>query len=113
MTINGTEYALPEHIERYIIQIAEQIKADGEKAADEFIHYNRTDGEILYRRSGRTTRIVDRLIQRLYTTGEAVAYDHHNKMESHHRLAGLVKRRLDMEHGGRYKFDPKTLKFTL
>jgi hypothetical protein len=113
MTINGTEYRLPEHIERYIIQIAEQIKADGEKAADDFIHYNRTEGEILYRRSGRTTRIVDRLIQQLYTTGEACAYDHHNSSESDKRVAKLMMRRLYHEHGGRYKFDSKTLKFTL
>ena len=113
MTINGTEYKLPEHIERYIIQIAEQIKADGEKAADMLIKYNRTEGEILYRRSGRTTRRADYIIQELYTIGEATIRDHHNRIESHHRLANIVKRRLDMEHGGRYKFDPKTLKFTL
>lgn len=113
MKINDTEYQLPEHIERYIIDIADKIKARGEKAADDFIQYNRTEGEILYRRSGRTTRIVDRLIQQLYTTGEAIARDHDNRTESHRRVATLMKRRLDTEQGGRYKFILSELKFTL
>ena len=112
MKINDTEYQLPEHIERYIIDIAEQIKARGEKSADDFIRYNRTEGEILYRRSGRTTRIVDKLIQQLYTTGEAIARDHDNRAESHRRIATLMKRRLELEHGNRFKFDHQTLKFT-
>lgn len=113
MKINDTEYILPEHIERYIVQIAEQIKARGERGADELIEYSRTDGEIIYRRTGRTTRIIDHSIQELFKTGECTVYDHYNKWESRMRVAKIMKRRLDAEHGGGYKFNPTTLKFTL
>jgi len=113
MKINDTEYQLPEHIGRYIIQIAEQIKARGNKGADELIQHNRTEDEILYRRTGRSTRIVDASIQQLFLTGEVIIRDHYNRREVHQRLANIMKRRLDMEHGGRYEFDQKELKFTL
>jgi len=113
MVINDTEYQLPEHIERYIIQIAEQIKARGEKGADELIQYNRTEGEIIYRRTGRSTRIVDAAIQQLFPIGDVFIRDHYDRREGHQRLASIMKRRLDTEHGGRYKFDKKELKFTL
>jgi hypothetical protein len=110
MKINDTEYQLPEHIERYIIDIA---KARGNKGADKLIQYNRTEGEIIYRRTGRSTRIVDAAIQQLFLIGDVVIRDHYDRAEVHQQLANKMKRRLDMEHGGRYKFDQKELKFTL
>jgi hypothetical protein len=113
MKINDTEYQLPEHVERYIIQVAEQIKARGEKGADELIQHNRTEGEIIWRRTGRSTRIVDAAIQQLFLIGEVAIRDHYDRTEVHQQLANKMKRRLDMEHGGRYKFDQKELKFTL
>lgn len=125
MKINNTEYNLPYHIEAHINSILSQIEAGNEPNIEwikSFDHYEPRVTQPMFRaiqplnakrRSGQTTRIIDHLIQELFTNGEAVVFDHFDKLECRMRVADIMKRRLDMEHGGRYKFDPKTLKFTL
>lgn len=64
----------------------------------------------MIRRSGQTTRIVDNLIQELFTTGECRPYDHYiSDNNSQNRklsimVADIVIRRLTFEHP-RVKFE--------
>ena len=115
MKINDTEYQLPENIELLILSLLpdqnygpEWVNVSGQYKLKQFMGRVYTD-----RRSGRSTRIIDEAIQALFTKGEVVIRDHYDRTEVHQQLANRMKRRLDTEHGGRYKFDPKELKFTL
>ena len=66
------------------------------------------------RRSGQTTRLIDAAIQKLFTTGEAEVFDHYSGgWESRVLIAKKMLKRLQLEHGNRFKFDHQTLKFTL
>lgn len=55
-----------------------------------------TDKEILYhaRRTGRTTRIIDSLVQELFKKGSIIVYDHHT--DDH--AWNIIKSRLEREH---------------
>ena len=50
------------------------------------------------RSTGRTIRIVDKLIQELFTKGWCVCKDHYDTPESSRLLADKVLRRLTYEH---------------
>lgn len=56
------------------------------------------------RRTGRTTRIVDATIQELFKTGKCIVCDHFvgqgmsDMQKASDRAAGLVARRLELEH---------------
>ena len=50
------------------------------------------------RRSGRTTRIVNEIIEELFKNGEAICEDHYNSSDSNRMLSKLVWRRLNSEH---------------
>lgn len=50
------------------------------------------------RRSGRTTRLVDKAIQDLFTTGMARIVDHYPSHLADKQLLYLVMRRLELEH---------------
>ncbi len=51
-----------------------------------------------FRRTGRTTKIVDKIIDELFKNGEAICKDHYDSYESHKRVAGIVWTRLLSEH---------------
>lgn len=103
MKINDTEYQLPEHIERYIIDIAEEAESIHNKATESLMAFVKP--EVVLRRSGRTTRIIDDLIQILFIDGRVTVYDHVDKTEEHCRTARIMERRLKSEHPNRYVFD--------
>lgn len=50
------------------------------------------------RRSGRTTRIVDESIQRLFEFGEVNILDHHMSRDMNIRMAEIICTRLEQEH---------------
>jgi hypothetical protein len=50
------------------------------------------------RATGRTTRIIDNLIQELFTTGKCTCIDHYDTPESSRFLAEKVVRRMTYEH---------------
>lgn len=50
------------------------------------------------RRTGKTTRIVDRCIQELFTNGLTYVYDEDRGVETTHRVMDIFKRRLILEH---------------
>lgn len=52
------------------------------------------------RRSGRTTRLVDYYIQKLFTTGEIKIKDHHDTEQAHKLIFNKIRRRLSEEHRG-------------
>lgn len=63
------------------------------------IKYYETEGPFI-RRAGRTTRLVDDLIQKLFNNPgeEIVVYDHFETRASHMNLLNMVKRRFQSEH---------------
>ena len=50
------------------------------------------------RRTGRSTRLVDKYIQELFTTGLAVVLDHHHSNEADYDLLNRVAKRMSIEH---------------
>ncbi len=74
------------------------------------------------RRSGNTIRIVDELIQDLFTKGECACYDHYGDgtLDTRNRrkkdVMRMVLRRLESEHGGFHdivEFNQKTFTIKL
>ena len=54
------------------------------------------------RRTGRTTRIVDKTIQELFKDGEVIVSDHYvdgNQRQANERVFHLVMERFTREHG--------------
>lgn len=67
------------------------------------------------RRSGRSTRLIDIFIQKLFNTGAVEIFDHHRSIDATKDLFGRFCDRLNHEHGGgfivdRQKFTVKTPK---
>lgn len=63
-----------------------------------------------FRRSGRTTRLADRLIQELFKNGEVYCKEE----RSNKHIFKTVSNRLMLEHGGRiFEFDEMIYKITL
>jgi len=54
--------------------------------------------ELVLRRTGRTTRIVDQCIQELFTEGQVECRDHFGDEQSNATVCDMVKRRLINEH---------------
>jgi len=50
------------------------------------------------RSTGRTIRIIDELIQKLFTTGKCVCRDHWDTPDTSRFLAEMVVRRMTYEH---------------
>lgn len=50
------------------------------------------------RGSGRTTRIIDKLIQRFFEEGETHVYDHYDTRQSNERVMQIMLERLEREH---------------
>lgn len=50
------------------------------------------------RRTGRSTRAIDKAVQCLFTTGECRVWDHHPTREASHHLMERVLQRLSIEH---------------
>lgn len=53
-----------------------------------------------YRRTGRTTRLIDGLIQELFKTSKIKVYDHWPTRQSHERVFKMILKRLSLEHPG-------------
>ena len=53
--------------------------------------------------SGRTTRIIDKAIQRLFNGERVAVYDHYDTLKTHNLLAKKIERRLQIEHYGVYE----------
>lgn len=51
------------------------------------------------RASGRTTRIVDKLIQDFFNNGACYVYDHHASQNARNNVAHILLLRLESEHG--------------
>jgi len=52
------------------------------------------------RRSGRTTRLADKLIQELFETGVIIIKDHYDTRQADEELYHKITRRLQQEHPG-------------
>ena len=52
------------------------------------------------RASGRTTRLIDKYIQELFTKKEVVIKDHYRNAQADYFLSERVLRRLALEHSG-------------
>lgn len=50
------------------------------------------------RRSGQTTRIVDKCIQELFNKGQVFVLDHHDFGRSHEYCLKVLLRRISIEH---------------
>lgn len=50
------------------------------------------------RRTGKTTRLVDKYVQEFFTKGSCTTYDHYGSKEANKRLFYLVLDRLSKEH---------------
>ncbi len=50
------------------------------------------------RRSGRTTKLVDKYIQTLFTTGKVLVHDHHHTNNADRNCFNMVINRLLIEH---------------
>jgi len=50
------------------------------------------------RQSGRTTRLADKSIQELFTTGRTTFKDHHGTVDQDQRLGDIVRKRIVAEH---------------
>jgi len=69
------------------------------------------------RRTGRSTRLIDDYIQRLFTRGYIQVYDHHFTEEARKDLFNRIAKRLELEHNSFYedklfKFDKEYLSIT-
>lgn len=66
------------------------------------------------KQSGRSTRLVDKYIQDLFTDGEVVITDHYDTKASHIFLLHRVLKRLESEHPHAFKLvEVKDLKIKL
>lgn len=66
------------------------------------------------RQSGRSTRLVDKYIQDLFTNGEVIITDHYDTKASHIFLLHRVLKRLESEHPHAFKLiEVKDLKIKL
>lgn len=61
-------------------------------------YYDSPIPDLGFRRSGRTTRIADAIIQRLFTEGKSEYKDHHYSEASQDYLLDIVIKRLFNEH---------------
>ena len=52
-----------------------------------------------YRRTGRTTRIIDNAIQKLFEDGEITVRDHYGTRQADERVFFIIIDRLEREHG--------------
>ena len=52
-----------------------------------------------YRRSGRTTRMIDKSIQQFFDEGVCEVYDHHGTREADKLIMQKILKRLHYEHG--------------
>lgn len=62
----------------------------------------------LERRTGRSTRLIDKYIQELFEKKIVIVYDHYPKIEAHNDLFNRVMTRLKNEHHAGYKFSIKS-----
>jgi hypothetical protein len=57
------------------------------------------------RRSGRTTRIIDDLVNDFFTLGVAICRDHHDSEAMHNYVTTMVLRRINAEHHAAFALD--------
>lgn len=78
--------------------------------------------ELLRRRSGRTTKMLDSAIQLFFTQGSVMIRDHHDggaSRSANTRMVRMFEERLEREHGlacvnyGRHLVDSGAVRFTL
>lgn len=90
---------LPEKLHSTIIN-KDKIRANGGWGSMSYsVHVYKGEEEDPYRKTGRTTRIVNRCIEELFVNGYTIVKDHHDSMNSHRLVANTIAERVKAEHG--------------
>ena len=61
--------------------------------------YKNNPAFVFKRRSGNSTRLIDKYVQDLFDNGVVQVLDHYDSHESHKRLLRIFLARLSVEHG--------------
>lgn len=69
--------------------------------------------ELQYRRTGSTTRVIDDMVQQLFTDGEVKASVSHRGISAERDTWSRFLRRVDIEHGGLSNFVVNHAKMTI